>query len=98
MLALTDTAATAVRKLVEAGEVDTETGGIRISSSGETAGEGMYSLALVDGPETTDEEISQGGAHVFVEQAVEPALTDKVLDATVEEGRVRFMLFQRRDG
>jgi len=95
MLTLTPTAAEAVRTLVARAEVDDETGGLRISAGdpaerGETLG-----LALVNGPEATDDEIAAGGAHVFLEPTVAEILADRVLDATVESGRVCFMLFNR---
>jgi hypothetical protein len=46
-------------------------------------------------PEPTDNEIAAGGAHVFLEPTVAEILDDKVLDASVESGRVQFTLFER---
>ncbi len=96
MLTLTPTAAAAVRKLVANTEVDDDTGGLRISPSDADAHEGTLALALVNGPETTDDEIDANGAHVFLEPSVAEILGDRVLDATLDGGRVRFMLFERR--
>ena len=85
----------AVRTLVAGAELDDETGGLRISA-GDPAeqGEGL-DVALMDGPAATDDEIAAGGAHVFLEPTVAELLADRVLDATVESGRVRFMVFDR---
>jgi iron-sulfur cluster assembly protein len=91
MLTLTPIAAKAVCKLA----ADTDTGGLRISPGESDVQSGTLSLALVDGPEATDDEISAEGAHVFLEPTVAEILDDKVLDAMVEGGRVRFKLFQR---
>jgi iron-sulfur cluster assembly protein len=96
MLMLTPTAAAAVRKLVADTEVDDDTGGLRISPSDADAHEGALALALVNGPEATDDEIDANGAHVFLEPSVAEILDDRVLDATVDSGRVRFVLFERR--
>lgn len=96
MLMLTPSAANAVRKLVADTEVDDETGGLRISPSDEDAHGGGLALALVNGPEATDNEVDANGAHVFLEPSVAELLDDRVLDATLDGGRVRFMLFERR--
>ena len=52
-------------------------------------------LELVNRPEPTDNEIAAGGAHVFLEPTIAEILDDKVLDASVESGRVQFKLFER---
>ncbi len=96
MLTLTRTASDAVRKLVADTEVDEETGGLRISPSDADAQGGGLALALVNGPEATDDEIDANGAHVFLEPSVAELLDGRVLDATFDGGRVRFMLFERR--
>jgi Fe-S cluster assembly iron-binding protein IscA len=96
MLTLTPTAAAAVRKLVADTEVDDETGGLRISPSEADAQGGSLALALVNAPEATDDNIEANGAHVFLEPSVAEILDDRVRDATVEGGRVRFVLFERR--
>jgi iron-sulfur cluster assembly protein len=96
MLTLTPTAAAAVRKLVSDTEVDENTGGLRISPGEDVEQGGTLALALVNGPEATDEDVSAEGAHVFVEPTVTELLDDRVLDAIVDGGRVRFTLFQRQ--
>lgn len=96
MFTLTPTAADAVRKLIADTEVDDETGGLRISPGDTDKQDGALALELVNGPEATDSEIDADGAHVFLEPTIAEFLDDRVLDATVERGRVRFMLFERR--
>jgi Fe-S cluster assembly iron-binding protein IscA len=92
MLTLTPTAADAVRALVANTDVDDETGGLRIAA-GEAGEQGSpLDLSLVNGPEGSDQEVHAGGAHVFLEPVVTEMLDDKVLDAHVESGRVRFLL------
>jgi Fe-S cluster assembly iron-binding protein IscA len=95
MLTLTPTAADAVRALVAGTEVDDETGGLRIASGDLTTQGTSLELSLVNGPETTDNEVEAGGAHVFLEPAVAEILDDKVLDAQVDSGRVQFTLFDQ---
>jgi Fe-S cluster assembly iron-binding protein IscA len=97
MLTLTPMATAAVRKLVADTEID-EDGGLRIAP-GESSTDGPdLSLSLVSVPETTDRMIENDGAHVFLEPTVAELLDNKMLDATVDGGTVRFALFDRRDG
>jgi Fe-S cluster assembly iron-binding protein IscA len=95
MLTLTPTAAEAVRALVTNLDVDDESGGLRISAGEAAAQTDSLTLAVVNGPQPMDDAIAAGGAHVFLEPAVSQSLEDKVLDATVDGGQVRFMLFDR---
>jgi Fe-S cluster assembly iron-binding protein IscA len=95
MLTLTPTAAEAVRTLVAGTEVADDTGGLRIAP-GESSDGPALSLALVDAPQTTDQSIESEGAQVYLEPTVAQMLDDKTLDARVEEGQVRFGLFDRR--
>jgi Fe-S cluster assembly iron-binding protein IscA len=95
MLTLTPTATDAVRALVANMDVDDDTGGLRICA-GQAAEQGSsLELSLVNGPEATDKEIDAGGAHVFLEPVVDEMLDDKVLDAQLDSGRVRFVLMER---
>jgi Fe-S cluster assembly iron-binding protein IscA len=98
MLTVTPTAAEVVRALVASAQVDDDSGGLRISPGGQTPQGTALELALVEAPETADEEIDAGGAHVFLEQHVAEFLDDKVLDANVEPGGdVRFSLLEREE-
>ena len=96
MLTLTPMASAAVRKLVADTEIDDD-GGLRIAPGETSAGAPDLSLSLVSVPEATDRLIETDGAHVFLEPTVAELLDNKMLDATVDAGAVRFALFDRRD-
>jgi Fe-S cluster assembly iron-binding protein IscA len=97
MLTLTPMATAAVRKLVAATDSDAD-GGLRIAP-GEPANDGSeLSLRIVDAPEDTDRTLETDGVHVFLEPTVAEWLSDKLLDATVDSGTVRFAVFHREDG
>jgi Fe-S cluster assembly iron-binding protein IscA len=97
VLTLTPMATAAVRKLVAATEIDAD-GGLRIAP-GEPASDGPeLSLRIVDAPEDTDRTLETDGVHVFLEPTVADWLNDKLLDATVDSGTVRFALLHREDG
>ena len=74
MLAITDAAAEAIKGVVSA----------------EGAPEGRLAVSLAAVPAEEDEVIEEGGAHVFLESRAAEALDDKLLDAEVEGGQVRF--------
>jgi Fe-S cluster assembly iron-binding protein IscA len=97
MLTLTPMATAAVRKLVADTEID-EDGGLRIAPGEGSADGPDLSLSLVSAPETTDRMIETDGAYVFLEPTVAELLDNKMLDATVDSGTVRFALFDRREG
>ncbi|WP_350347917.1 hypothetical protein ABIQ69_14920 [Agromyces sp. G08B096] len=88
MLTLTDTASTVVKEIVSrSGGPDT--GGLRIDADSPQSKD--FQVAIVPGPEAQDQVVEQDGAHVYLGQAADEALTDKMLDARVdEEGRVAF--------
>ena len=91
MLTLTPTAAEAVRRLVD----DAPTAaaeGLRIAPGEVSPAGTSLELSIVDGPEIDDQEINDGGAHVFLQPEVAMFMDDKVLDAEVEETGVRFSI------
>jgi iron-sulfur cluster assembly protein len=91
LLTLTPTAADAVRRLVD--DAPTETAeGLRIAPGEVSPAGTSLDLSIVDGPEIDDQEINEGGAHVFLESEVAMFMDDKVLDAEVEETGVRFSI------
>jgi len=94
MLELTESAAEAVRALVEASDETAETGGLRVAA--ELEGD-MVSLEfnVVVLPGEDDEVIEELGARVFLESTAASLLEDKVLDASVENDRIAFMLTDR---
>ena len=89
MLTLTDTASTAVSSITERTLGQDSDGGLRISSGQEDG----FEVTIASGPQPTDEVVTSGQAHVYLEQNASSALTDKVLDAEIDEtGAVRFAL------
>jgi iron-sulfur cluster assembly protein len=89
VLTLTPTAAEAVRQLIASSPID-DTGGLRISTGETTAAGTPLEITLVESPETEDQSVDEEGAHVFLEPEVAQFLDDKVLDASIDEGRVSF--------
>ena len=98
MLTLTPAAAQAVQSLIAHRDIDDDTGGLRIAARANPESGATLQLAVVDRPEAEDAEIESRGAHVFVEPELTAALDDKVLDASVEGGLVRFELLAPEDG
>jgi iron-sulfur cluster assembly protein len=98
VLTLTDAAADAIRDLLATKSVPPG-GGLRISAAPPPNGdeEPVYELAVVTGPETSDEVVEREGAFVYVERAAISAFADKVLDAEQDEGSVSFTFLQAGD-
>ncbi|GAB3396384.1 hypothetical protein GCM10027568_30370 [Humibacter soli] len=90
MLTLTENARTIVKTLTDQ-TVDSSEGGLRISSPDP---EGTaFSVTVVPAPEADDQVIIGGDAHVFIDESASAALSDKVLDAQLDEqGAVRFQI------
>jgi iron-sulfur cluster assembly protein len=97
VLVLTHDAATIIRSIVEQSEVPDE-GGLRIATRSLEGDEATLELSVADEPETTDEVVEQEGAQVFLEPLAAEALSDKVLDAAVDEGGVSFTLAPQPGG
>ena len=91
LLTLTPTAAEAVRRLVNHAPTEAAEG-LRIAPGQATAAGTALELSIVDGPELDDQEVMEGGAHVYLEPEVAQFMEDKVLDAEVEETGVRFSI------
>lgn len=92
MLTLTDNASTAVKSIADRSLGENGDGGLRISSSNEDG----FAVAIAATPEPTDEIIENDLAKVFLEKAASEALTDKVLDANVDQdGSVTFAIANR---
>ena len=91
LLALTDSAAQAVKDLVSSSEHVPETGGLRMVA--ERAGtQANFQLSFVPLPAEDDEVIEEQGARVFLEPEAASLLDDKVLDASVEHNQVAFTI------
>ena len=96
MLTLTPAAAEVVRLILADAPVE-PTGGLRIAH-GDDTGEGTaLEMTLVDAPEADDQAVAQDGAKIFLEPEAAAILDDKILDAELDEGEVRFALIDPQD-
>ncbi len=95
MLTLTDSATTVVKTLIEQAP-DATGAALRISASAVSVSElgaTDLSLAIARTAEPTDTVVENAGAKVFLEEKAARVLSDKVLDAEVDdEGSVRFSI------
>ena len=90
MLTLTNSASTVVKTLIERTPEEADAA-LRISAS--EAGATDLSLAVATQAEPNDTVIESAGAKVYLEQNAALVLTDKVLDAQIDdEGSVRFSI------
>ena len=91
MLALTEGAVDAVKRLVESSDETTDSSGLRMVA--EPVGLRMnLQLSVVPLPAEDDQIIEEQGARIFLEPEAAALLDDKVLDASVEQGQVAFTL------
>lgn len=91
MLTLTENANTIAATIV-AQQSTAPDAGLRIHSSG-TAEEPRFAVTVAPMPEPGDAIVGDEELHVFLEEAAAEALSDKVLDAAVDEqGAVSFTL------
>ena len=91
MLALTDGAVEAVKQIVSSSDEASELGGLRMVAE-RAGGQANLHLSVVSLPAEDDEVIEEQGARLFLEPEVASLLDDKVLDATVEESQVAFVI------
>jgi Fe-S cluster assembly iron-binding protein IscA len=96
VLALTPTAADAVRRLAGGSGLGPESG-VRIAV-GEDSADGSLEVEVTAGPRERDATIEREGARVYVESDIAPLLDDKLLDAEVEGEQVRFTVTERLNG
>ncbi|GAA2106178.1 hypothetical protein GCM10009841_25620 [Microlunatus panaciterrae] len=93
MLTLTENASTIV-KTIATQTVGTEDAGLRISAQEGTAGD--FAVAPAEAPEPGDQVVESEGAKVFLEETASAALSDKILDAQVDQaGSVQFQIGQQ---
>ena len=91
MLTITGGAAEAVKNLCEQSGVP-DGGGLRIFSQPINEQEASLELSLAESPEGQDLVVDAEGASVFLEPAAAAYLSDKVLDASIEEETVKFSI------
>jgi Fe-S cluster assembly iron-binding protein IscA len=97
MLMLTEQAADVIHELTSRPEMPATTG-LRISPSpGNTAGP-AFAASLTEGPAPSDQVVEVAQAKVFLEQQTAEELSDKILDAQVDEqGAVAFRVVPQED-
>lgn len=92
MLTLTENAATAVKGIM-AQNAGADEAGLRIAGADDPRAGFALTVAT---PQATDEVVETSGARVFLDPTASAALTDRVLDATVDDqGGVRFELAEQ---
>lgn len=91
LLALTDSAVQAVKDMVSSLEEVPASGGLRMITDRD-GDQATFRLSVVATPAENDEVIEEQGARLFLDQEASSLLDDKVLDASVEENQVAFML------
>ena len=89
MLAISETAAEAIRGLVAAAGVP-DSAGLRITAP--PTGEASFELSVAGTPAEDDEVVEKEGAQVFLEPSAAALLEDKRLEAQVEAGQVTFAI------
>lgn len=98
MLTLTRDAAEAIREIVDQSPLEGDEGGLRITASPVSETQAALELTLAEEPDPADEVVEQSGARVYLEPVAAAALTDKVLDADVEDEGVRFTIVDQATG
>jgi iron-sulfur cluster assembly protein len=93
VLAITETAATAIKGLAASQELPDE-GGVRIATreGAEVEDPGTLKLSLAEGPAEDDAVVEEHGAQVFLAPHAVSYLDDKLLDASIEGSQARFVL------
>ena len=93
MLAITDTAADAIRGIVTAPGLP-DGAGLRIAHAGDDR-TSTLEVSVADLPDDSDQVLDEAGARVFLEDAVVDMLDDKLLDAQIEGTQVGFTLMDQ---
>jgi len=90
VLTITTEAAEAIHAIVASSPIPE--GGVKISAKPVNESESKLELSIVEGPTETDSVIEESGSRVFLEDGVSSYLDDKILDAQLDEGQVRFTI------
>jgi len=94
LLALTDSAVQAVKRIVLSSDVVSEKSGLRMVAE-QTGMQTSLQLSVVPLPAEDDEVIEEHGARVFLEPEAASLLDDKVLDASVVQDQVAFTIAEQ---
>jgi iron-sulfur cluster assembly protein len=90
MLTITETAAEAIRAIVEESELPDEAG-LRFALDSVGEGEVRLEVAVTPEPAAGDAEVESAGAHVYLDPEAAVVLDDKVLDAQpTGDGQIAF--------
>ncbi len=92
MLTLTENAATVIEGLIANADGAADPG-IRIE--GKTGKASSMEVQLASEPHESDEIVEQAGARVYLDAHAAAALSDKELDAVVDENAVKFSIRSR---
>jgi Fe-S cluster assembly iron-binding protein IscA len=68
---------------------------MELSEPGMGGSQAGLAVSLVEQPAPDDEVVGEGGIHVFLTPQAADLLGDKQLDATVDEGKVTFLLHEQ---
>ncbi len=90
VLTITSEAAEVIHAIVASSPIPD--GGVKISAKPVNDSESRLELSIVEGPTETDSVVEESGTKLFLEDGVTDYLDDKVLDAQMEEGQVRFTI------
>jgi len=91
VLAITETAAEAIRGIVAAPEIP-DGAGIRIATQPGAEQPGPLEVTVAEVPAEHDQVLDEAGARVFIEERAALILDDKTLDAQIEGQRVGFFI------
>ena len=92
MLAITPTAAEAIKGVVNSSGLP-ESSGLRIARPLETDERGAgFELSVAESPQGDDQVIAEHGAQVFLQPEAADVLDDRLLDADMRDDNVRFLL------
>jgi iron-sulfur cluster assembly protein len=91
LLALTDSAVQAVKRIVSSSDEVPETSGLRMVAV-QIGMETSVQFSVVPLPDEDDKVIEEQGARVFLEPEAASLLDDKVLDASVKQDKIAFAL------
>lgn len=94
MLAITQSAAEAIRGIVAAPEIP-DGAGIRIATRPGAEESGMLEVSVADVPAESDQVLDEAGARVFVDEHAVGLLEDKLLDAEIDGQRVGFSIAEQ---
>jgi iron-sulfur cluster assembly protein len=93
VLAITPTAAEAIKGVVNSSGLPESSAGLRIARPADTDERGAgFELSVTATPQSEDRVIEEHGAQVFLQPDAADVLDDRLLDADMRDDKVRFLL------